>query len=74
MNELIKQFNNAETHVEVDVLNQYENGTTDDRNIFTYTVYIVANKDNKHLATAGVDNFSEKEIKWVITELKRQLN
>lgn len=66
MNELIKLFNTNKTHIEIDTINQKENGLTNDPSIFTYTIQLIDNNDNDPIASISIDQFSDKEIKDVI--------
>lgn len=66
MNELIRLFNTNKTHIEIDTINQKENGLTNDPSIFTYTIQLIDNNDNDPIASISIDQFSDKEIKDVI--------
>lgn len=71
MQELITLFNNNNTHIEIDTVNQKDNGYTDDPNIFTYTILLISNEDNDVIAAESIDAFSDDEIISVINYFKK---
>lgn len=71
MQELITLFNNNNTHIEIDTVNQKDNGYTDDPNIFTYTILLISNEDNDVIAAESIDSFTDDEIISVINYFKK---
>lgn len=65
MNELIRIFNDNETHIEIDTVNQKENGMTDNPNIYTYTVLLIDNASGDSIESEVSVRFDEKEIKSI---------
>lgn len=74
MHELIKEFNTDKTHLEFDTINQYDNGTTDEKNFYTYTVYLIDNKTNYPITGAvSINNFEDDSIQFVRNILSNHL-
>lgn len=71
MQELITLFNNNNTHIEIDTVNQKDNGYTDDPNIFTYTILLISNEDNDVIAAESIDSFTDDKIISVINYFKK---
>lgn len=71
MQELINLFNNSSTHIEIDTINQKDNGYTDDPNAFTYTILLLSNEDNDIIAAESIDTFSDAEIISVVNYFKK---
>lgn len=71
LQELITLFNNNNTHIEIDTVNQKDNGYTDDPNVFTYTILLLSNDDNDIIAAESIDAFSDAEIISVINYFKK---
>lgn len=65
MEELILLFNNEKTHIEVDCINQKDNGTTKEDNVYTYTVLLICNATGEEIESASVKSFDKKDIKFV---------
>ena len=74
MDKLIEFFNTDKTHIEIDIINQYENGTTANKHDYTYTIHLVNNSDNDSLCAASVENFCQGEIESVIDHFGNILN
>lgn len=68
MYELIKTFNTKTTHIEVDTLNQEENGG---EFLYSYTVYLVDNITSQPIDFVSIDNFSKQDIDYVKNNFKR---
>ena len=66
MEKLIRLFNNKDTHIEVDNENQFENGTTEDKNKYSYTIYLIDNYMKEEIESVSVDMFSDSEVEFVI--------
>lgn len=66
MDKLIELFNTDKTHIEIDVVNQYENGKTVNKHDYTYTIHLLNNSDNDSLCAECVESFSQAEIDSVI--------
>lgn len=71
MQELINLFNNSSTHIEIDTVNQKDNGYTDDPNVFTYTILLLSNEDNDVIAAESINAFTDTEITSVINYFKK---
>lgn len=65
MEKLISMFNTEKTHIEIDTINQFENGTTTDKNLFTYTIYLINNADGEPIAQGSVNSFSSAETEMI---------
>lgn len=74
MDKLIELFNTDKTHIEIDIINQYENGTTANKHEYTYTIHLVNSSDNDSLCAVSVDNFCQREIDSVIDYFENTLN
>ena len=70
MYELIKTFNTKTTHIEVDTLNQEENGG---EVLYSYTVYLVDNITSQPINFVSIDNFSKQDIDYVKNNFKRMI-
>ena len=68
MYELIKTFNTKTTHIEVDTLNQEENGR---EVLYSYTVYLIDNMTSEPIDFVSIDNFSKSDIDYVKNNFKR---
>ena len=64
MDELIKLFNNEMTHIEVDTVNQKENGETD-YDFYSYTVMLIENKNSEIIDSVSIDTFDDSDVEWV---------
>lgn len=65
MNELIKTFNDNETHIEIDAVNQFENGSTKDRSVYSYTVILLQNETGEQICSVSIDKFDKDDIEFV---------
>lgn len=63
MDELIKLFNNEMTHIEIDTVNQRDNG--EDHDFYSYTVILLDNKTLEVIDNVSIDNFDREDIEWV---------
>ena len=64
MYELIKRFSDNKTHIEIDAVNKFENGTTDDKNLYTYSVLLIDNETKDEIARASLfDKFNKSNCK-----------
>ena len=62
MKEFIKKWNNQQTHIEIDNVDQaVETGGEG----YTYTIYLIDHQDGEPMAMMSVDAFSEKEMELV---------
>lgn len=74
LKELITRFNTDETHIEVDVVNQKDNGMSDDASLYSYTVLLVLNDDRYNIfAETSIDVFDNNEIKHTIEYFENEL-
>ena len=64
MKELIELFNDNDTHIEVDTLNQKDNGTTSGADIYSYTVILIDNKTRDNIESVSIRNFDKKDIEF----------
>ena len=69
MYELIKTFNTKTTHIEVDTLNQEENGG---EVLYSYTVYLIDNMTSEPIDVVNIDDFSKSDIDYVKNNFKRR--
>lgn len=63
--ELIKIFNTDKTHIEIDTINQHDNGMTTDKHEYTYTFLLVRNENQESLEHVSVEGFCLASIKFV---------
>lgn len=67
MKELISRFNTDKTHIEVDAINQKDNGMTNNPSLYSYTILLVLNDERYSiLAQTSLDLFDQEEIKHAI--------
>ena len=62
MNELIEKFNNELTHIEIDAINQLENGGKDE---WTYTLLLIDNKTKDTINQISISDFGNAEMSHV---------
>lgn len=72
MDTLIRIFNNDRTHIEIDCINQKDNGTTSDASIYTYTVMLVENVTGEIVdgAMVSISSFSEAPVLDIVSYFK----
>lgn len=73
LEKLISKFNTEETHIEIDTINQFENGTTTDKNAYTYTIYLINNADSEPITQESVDTFSFAETEMIYWDFTNAL-
>ena len=62
MNELIEKFNSKLTHIEIDAINQLENGGKDE---WTYTLLLIDNKTKDTINQISISDFGNAEMSYV---------
>jgi len=73
MYELIEKYNTDQTHIEIDAVNQKENGTTADGNIYSYTIYLMDNDSGDPINMVSVEKFNSYEVGFVIDYFDKHL-
>ncbi|MBO0438945.1 hypothetical protein [Candidatus Enterococcus ikei] len=73
MYELIEIYNTDKTHIEIDTVNQKENGTTTDGNLYSYTIYLTDNESDDPINMVSVEKFNSYEVGFVIDYFDKYL-
>lgn len=72
MDTLIRIFNNDRTHIEIDCVNQKDNGTTSDASVYTYTGVLVENATGEIVdgAMVSISSFSGAPVLDIVSYFK----